>query len=377
VNATRAPGRPSVVKRLALLALAALLAAPAGLARADAPAADAKAFEQALPGTDVKFSMLPIPGGKFKMGSPDTEKDRREDEGPQFEVEVEPFFMGATEVTWAEYQLFLKNYDRLAKAGGTPVPEDKLADAVTYPTPLYELDAGPVLDRMGRGARHPAVIMSQFAARQYTKWLSKLTGRFYRLPTEAEWEYACRAGTTTAYSFGDDPAKLDDYGWDVDNSDPDKDNETSYQPVGSKKPNPWGLFDMHGNVGEWTIDAYKADWYKQFAGKTVKAVDAINWPNSPRPYPHVIRGGGHESEATDLRSAARFQSKPNMNKRDPQLPKSPYWRTEGFWVGFRVVAPAKEPSDVDKVKFWNADDKATIDSSRRDRDQHEIVGPAK
>ena len=120
---------------------------------AAAKAGDAKPFTQSIPGTDLSFQMVPIPGGTFKMGSPTSEDDRKDDEGPQVEVEVEPFYMAAHEVTWAEYDQFLQNYHRL---GGLPaserpaIPADKMADAVTYPTPLYELDAGPILERMCR-----------------------------------------------------------------------------------------------------------------------------------------------------------------------------------------------------------------------------------
>src|SRR6185295_4387517 len=105
---------------------------------------------------------------------------------------------------------------------------------------------------------YPAISMTQHAANKYCEWLSAKTGKNYRLPTEAEWEWACRAGTTTAYSFGDDASKLGEYAWFTPNS------EEKPQPVGKKKPNPWGIHDMHGNVTEWCIDAYRKDAYTTF-----------------------------------------------------------------------------------------------------------------
>src|SRR3569833_3991884 len=128
---------------------------------------------------------------------------------------------------------------------------------------------------MGR-SNNTAICMTHHTALEFCRWLSAKTGKEYRLPTEAEWEYACRAGTKTAYSFGDDPAQLGEYAWYVENAE-------KPMPIGKKKPNPWGLYDMHGNVAEWCIDQYAADWYKQFDGKTVKWAEAVNWPKTQYP----------------------------------------------------------------------------------------------
>ncbi|HYV30077.1 MAG TPA: SUMF1/EgtB/PvdO family nonheme iron enzyme, partial [Candidatus Binatia bacterium] len=195
--------------------------------------AEMRAYTNTIPGTSVAYAMMPIPGGEFTMGSPPTEKGRQPDEGPQHKVEISPFWMGRCEVTWNEYELFMYPDQEKALTLETNNPYlDKVSDAVSRPTkPYVEMSFG-----MGKGD-YPAISMTQHGANKYCQWLSGKTGQFYRLPTEAEWEYACRAGTTTAYYFGDDPAGLKEHAWYGKNSD------FKYQKVGRKKANPWGLHD--------------------------------------------------------------------------------------------------------------------------------------
>jgi formylglycine-generating enzyme required for sulfatase activity len=360
--------------KLALRVLAGLMLTRLNFAMA-ADATALKSFTEQIPGTQVRFEMIAVPGGEFLMGSPPSENGRKADEGPQVRVRMDPFCIGKFSVTWPEYQEFMTGYQRL-QINWREKRVDPTADAVTYPTPMYDLEFGPRLLRMGgRKEGMPAVAMSQFAARQYTKWLSKKTGRFYRLATEAEWEYACRAGTTTTYCFGDDPMALDAFGWSIENSNV-ADGNPGYHRVGQKKPNAWGLYDMHGNVGQWCFDAYDANWYAKFAGKTVDWHEVINWPT--RRYPCVIRGGSYESERETCRSATRMHSTKDLNAFDPGFPKSPYWESDGPWLGFRLACPPKEPDEAEKLKFWDPapDDAATNDSIRRDRDAHEILPAA-
>ncbi len=301
-------------------------------------AADMKQYNQVIPGGTVAFDMMPIPAGTFMMGTPETEKGRKPDEGPQVQVKIEPFWMGKTEVTWNEYELFMYPEDqRLAAAGGT-VTKDAVVDGVSRPTkPYVEMSFG-----MGKDG-FPAISMTHHAANKYCQWLSAKTGHFYRLPTEAEWEYACRAGTTTAYSFGDDASKIGEYAWLEANSD------WKYQKVGKKKANPWGLHDMHGNVIEWCLDQYSADTYKQGAGKTVDNP----WVRSSTPYPHVARGGSWDDTPDKLRSGVRRASGPGWKIQDPQLPKSIWYHTDAQFLGIRVVRPLKVPSPEELNKIWN------------------------
>jgi len=311
---------------------------------ADAAAASAeemKPYRELIPGCDVGFDLVPIAGGSFVMGSPETEAGRGDDEGPAHAVEVSPFWIGRHEVTWDEYHPFMQKLDLAVRArGAAAAAQDAWADAVSRPTPPY------VPMDFGYGIHgHPALCMTQFAARHYTKWLSMKTGRRYRLPTEAEWEYACRAGTSTAYSFGEDPEALGEHAWHFGNSD------GRPQPVGRKKPNPWGLFDMHGNVAEWVLDQHDSKFYA--AGAAVAARDPVNWPT--REYPHGVRGGSWDDDPERLRSAARRGSAKGWKVQDPQLPKSIWYFTDAKFVGFRVVRPLREPTPEELARWWEPD----------------------
>jgi formylglycine-generating enzyme required for sulfatase activity len=306
-------------------------------------------YEESIPGTGVTFTLLPIPAGTFTMGSPSDEAQRGSGESPQHEITVAPFWMGRFEVTWAEYHAWQFKLDQARRS--EPGPSDPWADAVSRPTPPYV----PMDFEMGiEGC--PAVCMTQLAAKQYTRWLSMKTGRFYRLPTEAEWEYACRAGTDTAYSFGDDVEALEDYAWFFDNGD------DRYHPVGRKKPNPWGLHDMHGNVAEWVLDAYDAQYYAESESNTS---GRVNWPTAL--YPRVVRGGSWDSDPEDLRSAARQRSKKGWKVQDPQLPKSIWYHTDASFVGFRVLRPLHGAPAEERARYWEADLQSVREIQHRQR----------
>jgi formylglycine-generating enzyme required for sulfatase activity len=297
-----------------------------------------KEYIQSIPGTQEKIEMVFIPGGTFTMGSPKLEKGHFGDEGPQHEVEIDPFWMGKFEITWDLYELFVaRQID--AKKPPTPLGDEVNidVDAVSGATqPYTEMSFGMGVDG------YPAICMTQLAAAKFCEWLSAMTGNFYRLPTEAEWEYACRAGTKTAYSFGDDPADLDIYAWYEGNS------EGAYHKVGQKKPNLWGLYDMHGNVSEWTLDQYVPTLYKQRNKTTANPLE-----KPTKTYPRVVRGGAWTDQSSRLRSATRRPSSKQWKKRDPQIPKSLWWHTDAPFVGFRVVRTIKTHTAEEQQQYWN------------------------
>ena len=296
-------------------------------------------YLQSIPGTKQKVDMVYIPGGKFTMGSPKSEKNHFGDEGPQHEVQIAPFWMAKYEITWDIYELFMAreiDSKKPTKALGGEVSID--VDAVSGATqPYTDMSFGMGVEG------YPAICMTQLSALKFCKWLSAMTGNFYRLPTEAEWEFACRAGTKTAYSFGDDPEDLDIYAWYEGNS------EGTYQKVGQKKPNPWGLHDMHGNVSEWTLDQYIPTVYNKRKRKTVSNPRVI----PTKVYPRAVRGGAWTDKPSRLRSASRRPSSKQWKKRDPQIPKSLWWHTDAPFVGFRIVRPLNTPTVEEQKTYWN------------------------
>jgi formylglycine-generating enzyme required for sulfatase activity len=305
--------------------------------------AEMKSYDTEVPKTKIPYSMVAIKSGEFVMGSPENEAKRKDDEGPQQKVKVKPFWMGKCEVTWDEYLPYMITDVGRNKNGSKqkPNPADGIADVITQPTtPYTEMSFG-----MGTEG-FPAICMTQHAANKYCQWLSAQTGHFYRLPTEQEWEYAARAGTTTAYYFGDNAAELKDYEWYYENAP-----NFQYSQVGKKKPNPWGLYDILGNVCEWTMDQYQPDYYKNLAKLGDKASGF--WVKSKTPYPHTARGGSYDDDAPALRASARRGSNPDWKQQDPQLPKSIWYLTDAKFLGFRIIRPLEIPTAEEMFYYWN------------------------
>lgn len=287
-----------------------------------------KKYEQIIPGSEVKFTMVPIPAGNFMYGSASSDASKEADETPQKEVKISAFWMGEKEVTFEEYLTFFADES---------VSRNSKVDAVTRPSIPYVDPAAAV---GGDDQTYPAINVKQFSTLMYCRWLYKKTGIFYRIPSEAEWEYAARAGSTTVYPFGNDASKLGEYAWYHDNS-----NDSLH--IGKlKKPNAWGLYDILGNAQEWVLDQYQEDYYS----KLDKAIDPVRVPEVK--HPGVVRGGSFRSEATELRSANRIPSDLEWSKSDPQMPKSKWWSTDAPFVGFRIVRPVKQPTKEEAEQFF-------------------------
>lgn len=310
--------------------------------------ADMEAFTEEIPGTGQSFDMVPVPGGTFLMGN-------------QHLVEVEPFWMSSHEVTWNLYNLFVEeNIENLrrdlwrvlydvdiewdADAIASPTLTDEVlevlreadipADVISKPSPAY----GDLSGGMGTDG-FPAINMTHYAAHMFTRWLTVKTGNFYRLATEAEWEFACRAGQTGNYS---PPNSVDNYAWHRGNSD------RAYNRVATKQPNGFGLYDMLGNVAEYTLDQFFTDYFERLDGEPASSP----WFKPTELYPRSVRGGSWMDPAEYASCLQRRGSSPNWKRNDPQLPKSMWWHTNAYFVGFRVIMPKNQPDSVPEIESW-------------------------
>jgi formylglycine-generating enzyme required for sulfatase activity/nitrate/TMAO reductase-like tetraheme cytochrome c subunit len=297
-------------------------------------------FNEKIPGSNVSFDMVAIPGGKFTMGSPENEQFRKADEGPLRKVTLSKFWIAKNEVTWDEYMAFFRATGSQGRTEGQVVTR-KNVDAISGATPPW----GAPDQGWGKATR-PAITMSWHAAYVYCQWLSKVTGKKYRLPTEAEWEYACRAGTETPYFFAGNPKNFTSSGLLKKIFGPDtaviasrvvyKVNSFSKtKEPQAVKANPFGLKNMSGNVAEFCLDFYSPDTYKK------DSTEVLNPRGPVSGQEHVIRGGSFKSDASDVRSAARdFTKTKAWLVTDPQMPKSIWWYSDVIDVGFRVVCEA-------------------------------------
>ena len=322
-------------------------ATPKMIFKEPAKVTEFKSFTEQIPGSPVSFRMIAIPGGRFTMGSPPDESFRKNDEGPLKNIEISPFFIARIEVTWDEYLAF---YAQTAAEGRTTDTEGLRSkrtsetDAISGATPPYgQPDQG-----WGMG-RRPAISFSFHAAETYCKWLSLVTGKTYRLPTEAEWEYACRAGTSTPYFFPGDPDKFEKTGLRAKFSKNDtavintyviyeENSNSKTQTPDRVKANPFGLKNMAGNVAEFCSDWYQSDIYSLYPEGIIK--DPVGPETGTE---HVIRGGSFRDRAGQVRSASRdYTRTDDWLKTDPQIPKSIWWYSDCINVGFRVVCEFDE-----------------------------------
>lgn len=285
-------------------------------------------IQQKIPGTTLAFTLVKIPDGSFELGNKATNSFSEKDEQPVKKIKVDAFYIGKYEVTYEEYEAFSRDESTSLNSP---------ADAITRPSPPY-ID---LTLSMGKTSGFPANSMQQFGALMFCRWLYNKTGEFYRLPTEAEWEYACRAGSQTVYPFGNDSFQLKKYAWYTGNSD------GHYHKVGELLPNAWGLYDMLGNVAEWTLDQYDENFYSSLDDTSS---NPVKLPTAR--HPRTVRGGNYNDNAAHVRSSDRLKSDLIWNRRDPQIPKSRWWNADAPFVGFRIVKPVKQPTAAEAESFF-------------------------
>ena len=287
-------------------------------------------YSQEIPDSDETIEMIPISGGEFNMGPFENNKTQK--------VILDPFWIGKFEISWNQYELFVKDNIQTLDLSNSALKTDPAGDADVFsiPTPPYvDMSFG-----MGKDG-YPAISMTHYAAVMFTKWLYVKTGVFYRLPTEAEWEFTCKANHKDFKSLLTN-GLLSQYAWFKENSN------RKYHQIGEKKASDDGVHDLLGNVSEWTLDQYHADYSEMFS--EVVAENPFIKPETL--YPRTVRGGSWVDDVDDLACTRRIASNERWQRRDPQLPKSLWWLTDAPFVGFRIVRPKTPPGDQEIQHYW-------------------------
>ncbi|MEM8735630.1 MAG: formylglycine-generating enzyme family protein [Planctomycetota bacterium] len=285
-------------------------------------------YQQPIPGTDHSIWMEPI----------QAPSEAKHPNSKLF-AKPSPFWMARYEATHADYLPYMKLY-RVFKefdhAKIRPISGVDEVDAVTAPTEIYDPSYA---FEYGVEMQHPVGTMTLYCARQYTKWLSKLTGSEFRLPTVREWEHACRAGGTTKWHFGNNPDLLAQYAWFNQ-----VDEVPGYRKVGQLQPNDWGLYDMHGNMAEWVLQPGVTSANKQ-----------------------ILKGGCWEFPAAQctVDSVLPFDDDA-FRAEDANVPLSPWWLAshESRWVGFRIIRPLNPMNDAERKFAWechNEDEQLAVE----------------
>ena len=237
-------------------------------------------------------------------------------------IKLDPFYMGTHEVDYPTFNQFFQDEF---------YSQNDQYDAITRPSsPYLDFTLG-----MGKDKGHPANSVQHYGAMMFCRWIYEKTGEFYRLPTEAEWEYACYIGET-------EKNLITEIAWHEGNS------EGKYHKSAELKPNKLGIYDLLGNVTEWTMDQYVEN-YPEFVNKN---------PNNPlvkttKKHPHTVKGGSFKDSADQLTCSNRRSTDRIWNRRDPQIPKSKWWNTDAPFVGFRLVKPKNQPKKEEVINFFN------------------------
>ena len=256
----------------------------------------------------ISYNLVLIPGGKVKVA------DNKE-------VVIDAFYLGSHEVDFPAFDQFFKDEF---------FTQNEEADAITRPSPPYlDLTLG-----MGKEAGFPANSMQHYGAMMFCRWLYKLTGEFYRLPTELEWQHACYIGET-------EKNLRSEIGWFAENSG-DK-----YHKGGTLTPNSSGIFDMLGNVAEWTLDQYDENYLN-----TLKDGEKNPYNKTTKKHPHTVKGGSYKDHAAQTGCSVRTGTDKVWNRRDPQVPKSTWWNIDAPFIGFRLVKPVNQPSKESVEQFF-------------------------